>query len=218
MAQTTVEREQISEQVDETETEIARYDTVVNCDVRSQKEECTVAGPSKDNTKAAKIHEGMAQIAVEREQIIEVLVETETEKATCDTVVNLDEISEKEEGTAVWPLNVHTKEKALLNSKIGEEMAQTAVEIEEICEELKETETEKDGAVPHLDEMAITAVESEELIPDIVTPILKTLIMNIGLPTLNVRFIRLLFPDHWGCGLLVVAGILANFLFTALAW
>ena len=111
-----------------------------------------------------------------------------------------------------------------MNTKICEEMAQTAVEIEQISEALDESETDKskDETVANLDEMDIMAVEPEELLPDIVTPILKTLIMNIGLPTLDiyldVRFIRLLFPDHWGCGLLVVTGILANFLFTALAW
>ena len=56
---------------------------------------------------------------------------------------------------------------------------------------------------------------------DLLTPILKTLIINIVLPTLDVyldvRFVHLLFPEYWGCGLLVVGGILANFLFTTLA-
>ena len=152
------------------------------------------------------------------------LDETETEKATYDTVVNLEESSEKEEGTVVWPSNVHTKEKATLKTKVCEEMAQNTAEIEEISEELDETETEKPegGTVGNLDEIAAMAVEPEEHLPDLVTPILKTLIMNIGLPTLDiyldVRFIWRLFPDHWSCGLLVVAGILANFLFTALVW
>ena len=66
------------------------------------------------------------------------------------------------------------------------------------------------------------ALGSEELLPDLVTPILKMVILNIGLPTLDfyldVRFVRLLFPEYWGCGLLVVGGILANFIFTCLAW
>ena len=161
MAQNIVESKQNGEHVGETEPEIDKYDTVVNVAARSQKEEGIKAGPSKVNTKEAKIYEVMLQIAAEREQTFEVLDETETEKP-------------------------------------------------------------KRGTVGNLDEMAAMAVEPEEHLPDLVTPILKTLIMNIGLPTLDiyldVRFIWRLFPDHWSCGLLVVAGILANFLFTALAW
>ena len=119
------------------------------------------------------------QISVEEENIHEDAADTK--KDNDDTVVNEDEVPEKEEeGTVTVTSEEHTEE------------------------------------------IANMALESEELLQDLLTPILKTLILNIVLPTLDVyldvRFVHLLFPEYWGCGLLVVGGILANFLFTALAW
>ena len=224
MAKLTVQSEENNEEVAETAPEEAKNDTVVNLDARSQEKEEASEGPSKVNNKEAKINEEVAQITVEREHSIEMLDETDTPNATYNKVVNFEERSEKEKGTGDGPLKTHTKENNTLNTIIGEEVAQAAVEIVQISEALDESETETSevNTALNLDETAGMAVEPEELQPDLLTPILKTLIMNIGLPTLDIyldiRFIRLLFPDHWGCGLLVVTGILANFLFTALVW
>ena len=69
----------------------------------------------------------------------------------------------------------------------------------------------------------VIAAEEEALLQDSVTPSIKLLMFNIVLPTmdifLDITMIQKLFTNgYWGCGTLVVTGIITNSIFTSLAW
>ena len=181
----------------------------------------------------------MNEVAVERLTDCNASSDSEnSEKSPNVDTTKKKEINEKETEESDHPaLNGNT-----LKTTVCIEIEQSAIEGENICEqvsgpedtkydtvvsleEIPEREGETTSAGPskgHPKEIPDMALEPEELLPDLMTPILKTLILNIGLPTLDIyldmRFVRLLFPEYWGCGLVVVGGILTNFLFTALAW
>ena len=69
----------------------------------------------------------------------------------------------------------------------------------------------------------VIAAEEEALLQDSVTPSIKLFMFNIVLPTmdifLDISMIQKLFTNgYWGCGTLVVSGIITNSIFTSLAW
>ena len=69
----------------------------------------------------------------------------------------------------------------------------------------------------------VIAAEEEALLQDSVTPSIKLFMFNIVLPTmdiiLDITMIQKLFTNgFWGCGTLVVTGIITNSIFTSLAW
>ena len=69
----------------------------------------------------------------------------------------------------------------------------------------------------------VIAAEEEALLQDSVTPSIKLFMFNIVLPTmdiiLDITMIQKLFTNgYWGCGTLVVTGIITNSIFTSLAW
>ena len=69
----------------------------------------------------------------------------------------------------------------------------------------------------------VLAAEEEVLLQDSVTPSIKLFMFNIVLPTmdiiLDITMIQKLFTNgYWGCGTLVVTGIITNSIFTSLAW
>ena len=69
----------------------------------------------------------------------------------------------------------------------------------------------------------VLAAEEEALLQDSVTPSIKLFMFNIVLPTmdifLDINMIQKLFTNgYWGCGTLVVTGIITNSIFTSLAW
>ena len=69
----------------------------------------------------------------------------------------------------------------------------------------------------------VIAAEEEALLQDSVTPSIKLFMFNIVLPTmdifLDITMIQKLFTNgYWGCGTLVVTGIVTNSIFTSLAW
>ena len=59
-------------------------------------------------------------------------------------------------------------------------------------------------------------------VEDVVTPALKMLIFNIFLPCIDIYFdaslILRIYPQFWGCTLVVVSGLLLHFIFTCRAW
>ena len=69
----------------------------------------------------------------------------------------------------------------------------------------------------------VLAAEEEALLQDSVTPSIKLFMFNIVLPTmdifLDITMIQKLFTNgYYGCGTLVVTGIVTNSIFTSLAW
>ena len=75
----------------------------------------------------------------------------------------------------------------------------------------------------HISLSDLIAAEEEALLQDSVTPSIKLFMFNIVLPTmdifLDITMIQKLFTNgYWGCGTLVVTGIVTNSIFTSLAW
>ena len=62
----------------------------------------------------------------------------------------------------------------------------------------------------------------DENVTDVVTPALKLLIFNILMPCVDIYFdsslILRLYPQFWGCILVIVSGLLIHFIFTCFAW
>lgn len=59
-------------------------------------------------------------------------------------------------------------------------------------------------------------------VEDVVTPALKMLIFNIFLPCIDIYFdaslVLRIYPQFWGCTLVLVSGLLLHFIFTCRAW
>ena len=62
----------------------------------------------------------------------------------------------------------------------------------------------------------------DDNVTDVVTPALKLLIFNILMPCVDIYFdsslILRLYPQFWGCILVIVSGLLIHFIFTCFAW
>lgn len=62
----------------------------------------------------------------------------------------------------------------------------------------------------------------DDNVTDVVTPALKLLIFNIVMPCVDIYFdstlILKLYPQFWGCILVIVSGFLLHFTFTCFAW
>ena len=94
------------------------------------------------------------------------------------------------------------------------------IAIEEVNEREAETNDWEEGA-----EAQIMSIENadEVLLPDAITPSIKSFVFNIVLPTIDIfldtALVQKLFLDgYWGCASFVTAGIFTNFLFTSIAW
>ena len=65
-------------------------------------------------------------------------------------------------------------------------------------------------------------VEVPGLVEDFVTPVLKLLAFNIILPFIDIyfdiRLIQKLHPQHLGCLLVILSGLILPFIFTCFAW
>ena len=65
-------------------------------------------------------------------------------------------------------------------------------------------------------------VEVPGLVEDFVTPVLKLLAFNIILPFIDIyfdiRLIHKLHPQHVGCLLVILSGLILHFIFTCFAW
>ena len=65
-------------------------------------------------------------------------------------------------------------------------------------------------------------VEVPGLVEDFVTPVLKLLTFNIVLPFIDIyfdiRLIHKLQPQHLGCLLVILSGLILHFIFTCFAW
>ena len=71
-------------------------------------------------------------------------------------------------------------------------------------------------------EIQVEESEVDENVTDVVTPALKLLIFNILMPCVDIYFdsslILRLYPQFWGCILVIVSGLLLHFIFTCFAW
>ena len=65
-------------------------------------------------------------------------------------------------------------------------------------------------------------LEVPGLVEDFVTPVLKLLAFNIILPFIDIffdfRLIHKLHPQHVGCLLVILSGLILHFIFTCFAW
>ena len=68
----------------------------------------------------------------------------------------------------------------------------------------------------------VEVVGQEDRVSDIITPVLKLVVFNVLLPSLDIYFdLKLLvhlFPRYWGCGLFLLTCLTTNTTFTCLAW
>ena len=96
------------------------------------------------------------------------------------------------------------------------------IAIEEVNEREAETNDPEEAAEAQI--TSIENVEADEVLhPDAITPSIKLIVFNVILPTIDIfldtALVQKLFLNgYWGSGAFVTAGILANFLFTSLAW
>lgn len=79
------------------------------------------------------------------------------------------------------------------------------------------------GTISGMFEMQVEESDGvDDKVTDVVTPALKLLIFNILMPCLDIYFdsslILRLYPQYWGCILVIVSGLLLHFTFTCLAW